>query len=150
MWRLNNRMLGNLTGFHHDRAQVYYILNWTINTVTSIASTKKLVDVRNRLLPFFYDRLFNNLYLAQNIRLLNNYTVDAFDHQQIPIDVPIVFEFSLNTNEFFNGYYLSSSLFPNNTHDQHQLFPTGFDNESKSFQKKTNLHIVVSFFKSNL
>jgi len=44
------------------------------------------------------------------IRLLNNYTVDAFDHQQIPIGVP-----------------------------------TGFDNESKSFQQKTNLHIEQNF-----
>ncbi len=185
-WRLNDRMLGNLTGFHHDRAQALFgqnqikewltqphlapppleqsnilhpRLNYKYRHIYSIVpSTETLFDVRKRLLPFFYDQLFNNLYLAQNIllvthqdiikaiiRLLNNYTVDAFDHQQIPIGVPIVFEFSLNTKEFFNGYYLSSSLFPNNTHDQHQLFPTGFDKESKSFQQKTNLHIEQNF-----
>ena len=204
MWRLNDRMLGNLTGFHHDRAQALFgqnqikewltqphlapppleqtnilhpRLNYKYRHIYSIVpSTETLIDVRKRLLPFFYDQLFNNLYLAQNIllvthqdiikviiRLLNNYTVDAFDSYQIPIGVPIVFEFSLNTKEVFNGYYLSSPLFENHTNEQYQLFPTGFNNEklnskkdlieqfpllnneSKSSQQKPNLHTEQNF-----
>ncbi|CAF3294972.1 unnamed protein product [Rotaria socialis] len=168
-WRLNDRMLGNLTGFNRDRADALFgqnqikewltrpelappLLeesnalhpqsNYKYHHISSIVpSTETLSDVRKRLLPFFYDQLLSNLYLGKNIilvthedivkaiiRLMNNYVVDDFANYAVPIGIPIVFEFSLNTNEFINRYYLSSTLLENNTDNQHQLFPTGFDN----------------------
>jgi hypothetical protein len=88
----------------------------------------------------------SNLYLGKNIliaihediikaiiRLLNNYSVDEFDNQVIPTGVPIVVEFSFNTHEFFNGYYLSSLLLERNTDHQQKWFPTGFGNDNGKF-----------------
>lgn len=170
-WRLNDRMLGSLTGFHHDRAESLFgqnqikewltrpdsapplleessalhpRLNYKYHYISSIVpSTETLSDIRKRLLPFFYDQLLPNIYLGKNvilvtheevlkaiIRLLNNYAVDDYNHQEIPIGMPIVFEFSLNTNEFFNGYYLSSASFENYTNNQFQLYPLGYSTET--------------------
>ncbi|CAF2399916.1 unnamed protein product [Rotaria sp. Silwood2] len=199
IWRLNDRMLGNLTGFHRDRAEALFgqnqikewltqaesapslleessvlhpRLNYKYRNISSIVpSTETLSDIRKRLLPFFYDQLLSNLYFGKNIlvvthediikaiiRLLNNYTVDEFVNQEIPIGIPIVFEYSLNTNELFNAYYLSSTLLENNVDNQYQLFPIGFGNkkltttkdiikqytlsniDSKTFQEKSSLH----------
>ncbi|CAF5175686.1 unnamed protein product [Rotaria magnacalcarata] len=124
--------------------------NYKYHHISSIVpSTETLSDVRKRLLPFFYDQLLSNLYLGKNIilvthedivkaiiRLMNNYAVDEFVNYAVPIGIPIVFEFSLNTNEFINGYYFSSTLLENNTDNQQQLFPTGFDiNKIKSTEK---------------
>lgn len=171
-WRLNDRMLGSLSGFHRDRAEALFgqnqikewlirpelapplleessilhpRLNYKYQHMSSIVpSTETLIDIRKRIIPFFYDQLLDNLYLGKNIlivihedimkaiiRLLNNYNVDDFENETIPIGIPIVFEFSLNTHEVFNGYYLSSSLFENSTNNQQQLFPTGFGNSSE-------------------
>jgi 2,3-bisphosphoglycerate-dependent phosphoglycerate mutase len=201
-WRLNDRMLGSLTGFQRDRAEALFgqnqikewltrpelapplleesstlhpRLHYKYRHITSIVpSTETLVDIRKRVISFFYDQLLSNLYLGKNIlivihedimktiiRLLNNYSVDEFDNQVIPIGIPIVFEFSFNTRELFNGYYLSSLLLERNTDHQQQLFPTGFSNDNGKLnltkdavrqspspdvdftpsKKKTNLHI---------
>ncbi|CAF1027344.1 unnamed protein product [Rotaria sordida] len=199
IWRLNDRMLGSLTGFHRDRGEALFgqnqikewltrsesapplleessvlhpRLNYKYRNISSIVpSTETLTDIQKRLLPFFYDRLLSNLYLGKNIllvthedtlkaiiRLLNNYTVDEYVNQEIPIGIPIVFEYSLNRNELFNSYYLSSTLFENNTDNQHQLFPIEFDNKkltptkdiikqyslsninSKTSKEKLNIH----------
>jgi 2,3-bisphosphoglycerate-dependent phosphoglycerate mutase len=205
-WRLNDRMLGSLTGFHRDRAEALFgqnqIKEWLTRSelapplleesnafhprlhykyryISSIVpSTEALVDIRKRVIPFFYDQLLDNIYLGKNIlivthediikaiiRLLNNYTVDEFDNQEIPIGIPIIFEFSSNTHQLFNGYYLSSSLFESNTNNQHQLFPTGFGSDSEKinstkdiikqssspnvdstlFKEEPNLHIKQNF-----
>lgn len=173
-WRLNDRMLGSLTGFQRDRAEALFgqnqIKEWLTRSelappvleessvlhprlsykyqhISSIVpSTETLIDVRKRLLPFFYDQLLDNLYLGKNIllvvhediikaiiRLLNNYNVDEFETEMIPIGIPIIFEFSLNTHEILNGYYLSSSLFENdNTNYPQNFFPTGFTTSSSN------------------
>lgn len=170
-WRLNDRMLGSLTGFHRDRAEALFgqnqikewltrpelapplleessplhpRLNYKYRPISSIVpSTETLVDIRKRILPFFYDQLMNNLYLGKNIlvvtheeiiktiiRLLNNYSIDEFENQEIPIGTPIVFELSLNTRKLLNGYYLSSPLLEKNTDYHHQPFSTGFSSDS--------------------
>ena len=167
-WRLNDRMLGSLTGFHRDRAEALFgqnqIKEWLTRSelapppleessalhprsyykyrqISSIVpSTETLIDIRKRVMPFFYDQLLQNLYLGKNIlivtnediikaivRLLHNYFVDEFENHQVPIDIPIVFEFSYNTREILNGYYLPSSLLERNTDNQNSLFPTGFN-----------------------
>jgi 2,3-bisphosphoglycerate-dependent phosphoglycerate mutase len=190
-WRLNDRMLGSLTGFHRDRAEALFgqnqikewltrselapplleessalhpRLNYKYRPISSIVpSTETLIDIRKRVLPFFYDQLLNNLYLGQNIlvvthedivkaiiRLLNNYTVDEFGNQEIPIGVPIVFEFSLNTHELLNGYYLSSTLLESSANDQYQPFPTGFGSEKLNTTKDVKKPSLLSDIDPNL
>lgn len=114
------------------------------NLFSSVPSTESLFDIRKRLSPFFYDQLLTNLYIGKNIllvthedivkaliRLINDYPIDEFINNLIPIGIPLVFEFSVNTHQFINGYYLSSMLLENNIDDQHELFPTGFLNEKQ-------------------
>jgi hypothetical protein len=100
----------------------------------------------------------NNLYLGKNIlvvtheeiiktiiRLLNNYSIDEFENQEVPIGTPIVFELASNTRNLFNGYYLSSPLLEKNADYHHQSFPTGFGidsgkaNSTKDIIKKSLL-----------
>ncbi|CAF3401125.1 unnamed protein product [Rotaria sp. Silwood2] len=189
IWRLNDRMLGNLTGFHRDRAEALFgqnqikewltqsesapplleessilhpRLNYKYRNISSIVpSTETLNDILKRLLPFFYDQLLSNLYSGKNIlvvthedtiktiiRLLNNYTLDEFINQEIPIGIPIIFEYSLNTNDLFNAYYLSSTLLDNNTDNQNELFPIGFGSKrltaTKNFIKQFPLKNIDS------
>jgi 2,3-bisphosphoglycerate-dependent phosphoglycerate mutase len=209
-WRLNDRMLGSLTGFYRDRAEALFgqnqikewltrpelapplleessplhpRLNYKYRDISSIVpSTETLVDIRKRVILFFYDQLLDNLYLGKNIlivthedivkaiiRLLNNFTVDEFYNQDIPIGMPIIFEFSLNTHKLFNGYYLSSPLFKSNTDNQHQRFPIGFSSDTgklnspkdiikqmplpnvdlPSIKEETNLHIKQNVTDTN-
>ena len=186
-WRLNDRMIGTLTGFHRDRAEALFgqnqinewltradsappVLeessplhprtNYKYHQISSIVpSTETLFDVRKRLIPFFYDQLLNNLYLGKNIilvthedivkaviRLLNNYTVNEFANQEIPIGIPIVFEYSLNTNELINGYYLSSTLLESNPNYQYQAFPIGFSKR----ELRTTKERIQQFSLSNI
>lgn len=173
-WRLNDRMLGSLTGFHRDRAEALFgqnqlkewltrpdlappgleesnplhpRLNPKFRSIQSIVpSTETLLNIRQRLIPFFYDQLLTNLYSARNIllvthedivkeiiRLLNDYRVDEFTHHEVPVGVPIIFEFSTQTKALLTGYYLSSPLFEN---DQKRLFPTGFETQPSNVVKK--------------
>ncbi|CAF3395171.1 unnamed protein product [Rotaria sp. Silwood1] len=191
IWRLNDRMLGSLTGFHRDRAESLFgqnqikewltrsesapplleesntlhpRLNYKYRNISSIVpSTETLIDVRKRLLPFFYDQLLSNLYFGKNIlvvthediikaliRLLNNYTVDEFGNQEIPIGIPIIFEYSLNTNELFNAYYLSSTLLGNNTDNQYHLFPIGFGNKILTTTKDIMKQLPLLNINSNI
>ena len=164
-WRLNDRMLGSLTGFHRDRAEALFgqnqlkewltrpelappaleesnalhpRLNPKFRSIQSIVpSTETLLDIRRRVIPFFYDQLLPTLYSARNVllvahedivkeilRLLNDYRVDEFPQHEIPIGVPIVLEFSTQTKALCHGYYLFSPLFES---DEKRLFPTGFE-----------------------
>lgn len=179
-WRLNDRMLGTLTGFHRDRAEALFgqnqIKEWLTRSelappileessplhprlhsryrsISSIVpSTETLMDIRKRLMPFFYDQLMNNLHLGQNIlivthesiikaiiRLLHNYTVDEFENLEVPVGKPIVFEFARNTHQLLHGYYLSSPLLEKSTDDRQQVFPTGFSTDSEKLASSKEL-----------
>lgn len=163
-WRLNDRMLGNLTGFHRDRAEALFgqhqIREWLIRAelappaleesnashprfqykyrqiASVVPSTETLVDIQKRVRPFFFDQLLTNLYLGKNtlivthedilkaiIRLIHNSSIDEFETHEIPIGIPIVFEFAFDTHQFLNEYYLTSALFETNTDNQRTLFP---------------------------
>ena len=99
-WRLNDRMLGSLTGFHRDRVEALFgqnqikewltrpelapplleesnplhpRLNYKYRSISSIVpSTEAMVDIQKRILPFFYDQLMNNLYLGKNILVVTH------------------------------------------------------------------------------
>lgn len=177
-WRLNDRMLGTLTGFHRDRAEALFgqnqIKEWLTppelappileessplhprsyykyRSISSIVpSTETLMDIRKRILPFFYDQLMSNLHLGRNIlivthesiikaiiRLLHNYTVNEFENLEVPVGIPIVFEFARNTHQLLHGYYFSSPLLEKSTDDRQQVFPTGFSTENKERSKQS-------------
>ena len=179
-WRLNDRMLGTLTGFHRDRAEALFgqnqIKEWLTrpelappiledssplhprlhykyrSIFSLVPSTETLMDIRKRLIPFFYDQLMSNLYLGQNIlvvthepivkaiiRLLHNYTVDEFENLEVPTGTPIVFELAPKTHQLLHGYYLSSPLLEKNTDDRQPMFPTGFSTDNGKFSLSKDL-----------
>lgn len=182
-WRLNDRMLGTLTGFHRDRAEALFgqnqIREWLTRpesappileetspfhprshykyrSISSIVpSTETLMDIRKRIMPFFYDQLMKNLYLGQNIlvvahepiikaiiRLLHNYTVDEFENLEVPIGTPIVFEFSPKSHQLLDGYYFSSPLLEKTTDDRQPVFPTGFTTDNRKQFSKPNIDLL--------
>ena len=164
-WRLNDRMLGTLTGFRRDRAEALFGQNqlkeWLTRSDSSpppleesnplhprlhpvyrhissiVPSTETLADIRQRLIPFFYDQLLRHLTVGRSIlvvahedvlkglvRLISDYAIDQFNDREIPIGRPMVYEFSPKTKAFLTGDYLLSPLFDEDT--RHLMFPTGF------------------------
>ncbi|CAF0782617.1 unnamed protein product [Adineta ricciae] len=178
IWRLNDRMLGNLTSFHQDRAESLFgqhqIRQWLtqpnlapppfssprtkdprfahLHRYSSFSSsTETLIDVHKRVQPFVYDQLLNHLHRRENvllvthadiiktiIRLIHSHTPDYCHDHEIPISTPIIFQFSLDINSFYNAYYLSTTLFENNTDHPYQLFPTGFERIKTASQYSTH------------
>ncbi|CAF1173562.1 unnamed protein product, partial [Didymodactylos carnosus] len=164
-WRLNDRMIGALTGFQQDRADSLFgqsqLKEWLTraqnappaleesnpnhprsdpkyrNISNVVPSTETLVDVQKRILPLWYDEISQNLNMGKNIlvvaheetlkaiiRFINNYMTDEFSQNELPVCIPIIFEFSSETQEIVNGYYLISSLLDQVNSYQSKLFPT--------------------------
>ena len=58
------------------------------------------------------------------VRLISDYKIDQFNDRDIPIGLPMVYEFSPKTKAFLTGDYLLSPLFDEDA--RHLMFPTGF------------------------
>lgn len=93
-WRLNDRMLGHLTGFHRDRAASLFgenqLKQWLIpaesapppldspsnlkykTTQSLIPPTETPMDLRRRLKSFLFDELLTKIYEGQNLLIVSH------------------------------------------------------------------------------
>ena len=93
-WRLNDRMLGNLTGFHRDRAAALFgerqLREWLIpadsapppsdagfnlrcqSSPSIIPATETRIDLSRRLQSFVFDELLTNIYEGRNVLVVSH------------------------------------------------------------------------------
>lgn len=161
-WRLNDRMLGNLTGFHRDRAAALFGQNqlklWLMQLDTApppleetnashprlhskyqsnrsiVPSTETLMDLHQRLKPFFFDEILANIHQGRSVlivshadiikallRLLKDLPMDQYLQHEIPIVSPIIVEFQWRQKKVIRASYLSQS--PSANENAEPVFP---------------------------